>query len=163
MNIIKAQSADLVEIFYLLKRSVKEMNSNGWLCCNLEFELVRKDVEGGFLFLLKTDYHSLGLISFTSGVPKEHEEVKWHNSSKKPLTINRLVVHPNWRKHGITDMLLKFAEEYAKEQGYTSLRLDVYSENEEVISIYNNFQFKQTGQMLLKVQETPFYCFEKTF
>jgi ribosomal protein S18 acetylase RimI-like enzyme len=161
MNIIKATPADLIEIFYLLKRCVKEMNSKGWLYWNLDFELLRKDVEKGSLFLYKTDYHSLGMITFSTEVLPGYEEVKWTDSSKKPLIINRLIVHPNWRKHGIADHLLAFAEEYAKDQGFTSLRLDVYAENQEAISVYSNLHYQQTGQMQMQAQKVPFYCFEK--
>jgi GNAT superfamily N-acetyltransferase len=103
------------------------------------------------------------MITFSTEVLSGYEEVKWADSSKKPLIIHRLFVHPNWRKQGITDHLLTFAEEYAKDQGYTSLRLHVYGENQEAISVYNNFHYQQTGQIQLKAQKVPFYCFEKTF
>ena len=162
MNIIKAIPADLVEIYYLLKGCIKEMNAKGWLYWNLDFESVRKDVEKGVLYLFKTDYHSLGLITFCTEDLPEYKEVKWVNTSKKPLTINRLIVHPNWRKHGVADGLLAFAEEYAKEQGFTSLRLDAYSDNQEIISLFNNYNYQKTGQILTLVQKTPFFCFEKT-
>lgn len=161
MNIIKAQSADLIEVFHLLKGCVKEMNSRGWISSNWDFDLVRKDVENGLLFLFKTDYHSLGMISFATKISDEYNDVSWENSSDKALLISRIFVHATWRKHGITDKLMAFAEEYAKERGYTSLRLDVYSENEDAITFFNRLQYHQSGQIHKKIQKVPFFCFEK--
>jgi GNAT superfamily N-acetyltransferase len=161
MNIIKAKPIELIEAFYLLKTHQRETNSKGWLHWNLQFDLLRKEIDNGTVFLYKADYLSVGLIVLDTKDSVEYQKVPWSKHSQKPLFVHYLIDHPLWRKHGIASQLLTFAEKYAKDQGFTSLRLDVYGANHEIITLFNSTNFHKMGQVLTPAQQIPFYCFEK--
>jgi GNAT superfamily N-acetyltransferase len=162
MNIIKAKPDELIEAFYLLKAYLKEMRSKGWLYRDLGFESLSKEIENGTVFLYRTDFLSLGFIILSKDELLEYKNVTWADS-KNPLTVRYLIDHPIWRKQGISDHLLMFAEEFARDQGFTSLRLDVYGNNQEILSLFASSNFNQAGQIQISEQKIPFYCFEKTF
>ena len=161
MNIVKAKPIELVETFYLLKTHLREMNSKGWMYRNLQFELLRKEIEEGSVFIYKNDFLSLGLIILHTKASEDYENVTWIVDSKKPLFVSFLIEHPKWRKYGIARQLLTFAEEFAKDQGFTSLRVDAYGGNQEIITLFNDTKYQNTGQILIEAQKVPFYCFEK--
>lgn len=161
MNIIKAKPIELVEAYYLLKIHLREMNSRDWLYWNLTFDLLRKEIENGTVFLYKADYLSLGFIILSPEASEEYQNLPWNAKSKKPLFVRYLIEHPIWRKLGIANHLLKFAEEFAKDQGYNSVRLDAYGINLEIISLFTNANYQKTGQIQTPSQKIPFICFEK--
>jgi len=161
MNIIKAKPGELIEAFYLLRTHQREINSRGWMHWNLQFDLLRKEIDNGTVFLYKADYLSVGLIVLDTEATVEYQKVQWNNLSQKPLFVRYLMEHPLWRKYGIASQLLTFAEEFAKDQAFTSLRLDVYGENQEIITLFDRTNYQKTGQVHTPAQQIPFYCFEK--
>jgi len=161
MNIIKAKPNELIEAFFLLKTHLREMCSAGWLSWDLHFDSLRKEIENGMVYMYKADYLILGLIILSAEASEEYKTLQWSVNSKKPLIVKHLIDHPLWRKCGITDHLLVFAEDFAKDQGFTSLRLDAYGNNQEIISTFVHYNYQQTGQIQTPAQKVPFYCFEK--
>ena len=162
MNIIKASPADLVEVLYLLKICIQEMNSKGWFHWDLQYLEVKEDVEKGRVFLYKETENTLGAITLCNEIPSEYKDITWTGTADRALVASRLMVHPVWRNQGIAKELFAFAEEYAKKEGRSSLRLDVYSENPEAVSLFNQLSFKQLGKIQHPYQKSPYFCFEKT-
>jgi|ERR1035437_8451328 GNAT superfamily N-acetyltransferase len=161
MNIIKAKPVELIEAFYLLRTHQREINCRGWMHWDLQFDLLRKEIDNGTVFLYKIDYLSVGLIILDTIASEEYQKVLWSTHSKKPLFVRHLMEHPLWRKYGIASQLLMFAEEFAKAQGFTSLRLDVYGDNQEILTLFDHTNYQKTGQVQTPAQQIPFYCFEK--
>jgi GNAT superfamily N-acetyltransferase len=161
MNVIQAKSSDLIEAFYLLKTHLREMYSTGWLFWDLHFDALRNEIENEMVFIYKADYLSLGLIILSTQESREYRNAQWPFNSEKPLIVKHLIDHPTWRKYGITDHLLVFAEDYAKDHGFTSLRLNAYGNNYDLINTFTHYNYQQTGQLQTPAQQVPFYCFEK--
>ncbi|NJX17164.1 GNAT family N-acetyltransferase, partial [Tamlana crocina] len=58
--------------------------------------------------------------------------------------------------------LMDFAEAFAKEHGYVSVRLDTFSKNERNQRFYEARGYKRLGNIYFpKQSEHPFYCYEK--
>ncbi len=163
MNIIKAFPADLVEVLYLLRVCVQEMNGKGWFQWDLQNHLVKGDIENGTVFLYKQNEACIGTITLNTNGIEEYKNVHWPDPSRSPLFIHRLLVHPAWREKGIADNLMAFAESYAREHGFSSLRLEVFSENKDALNRFNQLNYNQIGEIQLQYQKSPYYCFEKCF
>lgn len=56
---------------------------------------------------------------------------------------------------------MNFAENYAKEKSYNSIRLDAYSRNHQVIEFYKKRKYIVRGEIFFKEREHPFYAMEK--
>jgi ribosomal protein S18 acetylase RimI-like enzyme len=56
---------------------------------------------------------------------------------------------------------MDFAENYAIENNYTSIRLDAFSNNPRALRFYENRDYQRRGEVFFPGRELPFYCFEK--
>jgi ribosomal protein S18 acetylase RimI-like enzyme len=158
MNIQKALSTDLIEALYLVKTCLHEFK--GWLYADLNHFLANNHFKEAIVFLYKENEVCRGMISLIEGTPKG-ENNSLNGIENKSFEVNCLAVHPNWRHQGIAKSLIAFAEKYAKEQGYASLTLSIFAENEEAVDLYSKLEYKQSGETLSSYQKVPFICFEK--
>ena len=72
-----------------------------------------------------------------------------------------LAVHPDAQGKGVARQIQDLMDEEARQQGYDSVRLDTYSENERVIKFIEARGFRRAGQVNYPVGEKPYICFEK--
>lgn len=80
------------------------------------------------------------------------------------LAVHRLVVHPEFLRHGIATMLLDFADEIAKRQNIKALRLDVYENNAPAIATYEKCGYARIDKIDLGLGHYGlnwFYLYEK--
>ena len=56
---------------------------------------------------------------------------------------------------------MDFAERFAIENEYATIRLDAYSGNQRAIKFYEQQSYKKTGQVFFPKRTLPFYCYEK--
>ncbi len=161
MSVLQATTYDLIEILYLVKVCVREMNYKGWLHYNLPFDSITNDIDKGHVFLFKKNGVTLGMVTLEVDAEAEYKNVSWNIKSSKPITAHRLTVHPNWKNQNIENEILQFIEQFARIKAYTSIRIDAYAEDIEAITVYNNLQYSEAGQIQFHYQKVPFTCFEK--
>ncbi len=160
MEIIKPQASDLIEIVYLQKVCFSELKSRGWLACELYKEFSRDDLNN--IFILKLNQLTLlGLIKLNLSAKGHSGSGNVKSLSSNPLIIDSLIIHPNWWNKNPGNLLIKFAEDYARQNGFTSVKLSTFSENQFAIMLFQQLKFQQTGEFLSKLQQIPFYSFEK--
>ena len=56
---------------------------------------------------------------------------------------------------------MEFAEEFARKNDYSSIRLDAYSQNDRVLKFYNKRNYYISGKVNFPEREYHFYCMEK--
>jgi ribosomal protein S18 acetylase RimI-like enzyme len=157
MNIQKALSKDFIEVLYLVRVCLHEFK--GWLYADLSHLLANNHFKDAIIFLYKENEVCRGMISLKEG--QSSGENLTPNDTDKSFEVNCLAVHPHWRHQGIARSLIAFAEQYAKEQGYSSLKLNIFAENEDAVGLYNKLDYKQAGETQSSYQKVPFICFEK--
>lgn len=159
MEIIKARPIDLIEIVYLLRICSCENDSRGQLLQKTSSDIL-SNTNFEHIYILKDNSLTIGLVSLL-----EQQNtgccIHWTSDSEKPLYIESLVVHPNWKKRGSGEQLLAFIEEYAGSHGFTSIRTDAHAENNFSNELYRRLNFKSAGEFLSPAQKVPFYCYEK--
>jgi ribosomal protein S18 acetylase RimI-like enzyme len=79
----------------------------------------------------------------------------------KVLVIKRLAVEPDLRNRRIATELMTFAEGYAAEDGYTTIRLECYASNQEALNFFANRGYQKAGEVFYPRRILPFKCFEK--
>ncbi len=164
MEIKHASSYDFVEVLFLLRECITDMNARGLKHWNNSFpgsDVMKDDIEKGTLFLCKDRGIIKGMINLSNEAPEEYDNIKWSTNSEKVLYIKRFAVHPKWTNTGVGLMLLEYAEKHATEHGYTSIRIDVLDSYLEAEKLIENKSFQQAGTFHSSFQKIPFACYEK--
>jgi ribosomal protein S18 acetylase RimI-like enzyme len=60
---------------------------------------------------------------------------------------------------GIARKLLKYADDFAVKNGYGTIRLDAFTQNERALRLYEKNGYEKVGSVLFRKGE--FYCYEK--
>ncbi|MBN1599010.1 MAG: GNAT family N-acetyltransferase [Bacteroidales bacterium] len=164
MKIIQAQPQDLVDILFLLKQCVKDMNSKGfkhWNSAHPSPELIKNDIEKGTLYLYTDLGIVQGMINLSDEIPEEYKDIKWKLENEKILYVKRFAIHPLWQEANIGEQLIGFAENFAKEHNFKGVRLDVldsYPLNEK---FFESKDYGKAGTFHSDFQKIPYACFEK--
>jgi hypothetical protein len=164
MEIKQASFIDLVDVLYLLKQCVLDMNRKGlkqWNLAHPSADLIKRDIEKGTLYLLSEMKIVQGMINLTDEASGEYKEISWKGKGDKVLYIKRLTVHPLWLESEVASNLMGFAEKFARENNFTSLRIDLldnYPVDEKFIT---SKEFSIAGHFNSDFQKLPYACYEK--
>lgn len=119
------------------------------------------DFERGELHVLETNRGLIGSITISTYMDKEYIPVEWLTNSENNLYIHRLAIDPDHQGQGHAQQLMEYAERHAIKNGYSSIRLDTFSQNDRNQKFYELRGYKRLGNIYFpKQSEHPFYCYE---
>jgi len=165
MIISKASKKDLEQLYAITKSCAKELIKKGifqWSELYPSKEILQNDIDLGQLWKLEVQKNNIGIIVLTEIEDKEYQPVKWLTNNSKNLYIHRLAISPSFQGKGYANKLMGFAENYAYEKNYNSIRLDTFSENIQNQKFYEKRNYRRLESIYFENQsELPFYCYEK--
>lgn len=166
MNLInKPDMTELNQITNLLFKCRDHMINQGidqWDEHYPNAEIVTKDIENKSIYSYREGQTIRGVISLYDTQPQEYENIDWKTQGEdRALVIYRLAVDPDWQGKGIARKLVDFAESYASQNNYASIRLDCYSKNERAFNLYQHLNYDVRGEVIFEHSNIPFYCLEK--
>ncbi len=160
----KAKISELNLIYKLSQDCARAMITQGIRQWNDHYptkEHFEKDIKAQELYILEKDTKLIGVIVLTEVMDEEYKSITWLTDNGKNLYIHRLAVHPDYWGQGLAQNLMSFAEEYAKDNNYKSVRLDTLSENKRNLKFYKKRGYTQLGDIFFpKQNDHPFHCFE---
>lgn len=119
------------------------------------------DVKKRELYVLENENSIIGCVVISTFMDEVYIPIKWLTLSENNIYIHRLAIHPKHQKKGFAQKLMSFAETFAKENGYTSIRLDTFSQNKGNQKFYELRGYERLGNINFpKQSEFPFYCYE---
>ena len=125
-------------------------------------DIFLSDIEKKNLFILKNNSGIIGCIALSHEKDIEYTDVKWLTKDDKNLYLHRLAVDPKFQKKGIGKLLMDFAEDYARNNKFISVRLDTFSKNERNNKFYKSRKYTKLDDVYFPNQsEFPFHCYEK--
>ena len=125
-------------------------------------DIFLSDIEKKNLFILKNNSGIIGCIALSHEKDIEYTDVKWLTKDDKNLYLHRLAVDPKFQKKGIGKLLMDFAEDYARNNKFISVRLDTFSKNERNNRFYKSRKYTKLDDVYFPNQsEFPFHCYEK--
>ena len=162
----KATVLDLNSIMQITKACAKHMINQQIFQWNEHYpnrNAFKNDVQRGELYVFVQNNICMGCIVITTIKDEEYVPVKWLTIDKN-IYIHRLAVHPKFQGKGIAQQMMTFAENYAKTNGYLSVRLDTFSQNKRNQKFYETRGYKRLGNIYFpKQSKHPFYCYELVF
>jgi len=168
MEIVQANIEHLEEVQELVRYAIEDMIANGiyhWNEVYPPMDIFREDIEKGILYIALEREMIVGIVVLTHEMDPEYVDVEWEDRDGKPLVVHRLTVHPDHQRKGVASRLFEFSEEFGRKHGFTSLRLDTYSENPRSLALYSKRGYKRVpGEIFFpRENELPYYCFESVF
>jgi GNAT superfamily N-acetyltransferase len=164
MEIIQAKPSELIEILYLLKVCILDMNKKGlkhWNSTNPDSERMQQSLDSGFIYLAKDNGVCKGMVTLNDLEPDDYKQVDFPSGRKKPMYLQNMVVHPKWQGQGIAKQLIEFAQKLAREKGFDSIRMDVFKPSEDARQLCEKQSFKEVASFLAAYQKIPYICYEK--
>jgi GNAT superfamily N-acetyltransferase len=164
MEIKQASAYQLVDALFLLKQCVIEMNKKGlkqWNSANPSPQLIKEDIEKGTLYLYYEMNIAQGMINLSEDLPEEFQKIDWKGKADKVLYIKRFAVHPLWVDSGVATNLMDFAEKYAKDNHFTSVRIDMLDSYPVDDKFFTSRNFVSAGSLHPETQKLAITCYEK--
>lgn len=159
-----ANISEISEILTLTKACAKHMIQNKIYQWNEHYpnqSAFEKDIEREELYVLEIANEIVGTVVISTYMDAEYKSIDWLTPNKNNLYIHRLAVHPNHQKKGHAQELMNFAENHARKNGFTSIRLDTFSQNTANQKFYETRGYQKLGDIYFpKQSEHPFHCYE---
>ena len=156
---------EIHEIISVTKACANHMIANNIFQWNEEYpsqKAFENDIERNELYVLIIKNEIVGTLVITSVIDDEYIPVKWLTPSKNNIYVHRLSIHPDYQGKGFAQQLMDFAEKFAIENHYSSIRLDTFSKNPRNQKFYELRNYIKTGIIYFPNQSSaPFYCYEK--
>ena len=160
----KAITSELPEIKSLTEACAAAMIDKGIYQWNEHYpslEKLKNDIQKEELYVLIEDEKILGIIVITETMDDEYIPIKWLSETNNNIYIHRLATHPEVWGLGYAQKLMDFAEEYARNHDFESVRLDTFSQNQRNQKFYESRGYQRLGNIYFpKQSEHPFYCYE---
>lgn len=160
----KANSSDLSKLLQITRSCARAMelkNIFQWNNGYPSLSAFENDINNNWLYVIINDKKIIGCICISDFMDKEYESVKWLTKNDNNIYIHRLAVTPTHQRMGYAQEMMSFAEDFARENKYLSVRLDTFSKNVNNQNFYQKRGYKKLGNIFFPNQsESPFYCYE---
>jgi len=160
----KGEERDLDSIMAMTSACARHMIKKGifqWNDFYPNSKAFINDISRQELYVLEHNQKIIGCIVVSTFMDKEYIPIKWLSANGNNIYIHRLAVHPSFEGKGQAQRLMDFAEQFAIENNYTSIRLDTFSQNKRNQKFYELRGYKRLGDIYFpKQSEYPFHCYE---
>ncbi len=162
---IKKLSMDqLSDAFSIIESVIDKMNAEQIFQWDEQYpsrEIIKKDISEGSAFGFFQSDELRGYIVLNEEYSPEYNSLEWKDKNGTALIVHRLSIKADCQGQGIAKQLMMFAEEYARNRGNSSIRLDAFLHNKAALSLYDNLGYTKVGTVTFRKGE--FYCYEKVF
>ncbi|MBZ9730232.1 GNAT family N-acetyltransferase [Salegentibacter sp. JZCK2] len=161
----KATLKDLNEIKKLTEacaEALQEQNIFQWNEHYPSREKLKNDIQEDNLFVYEIENRIIAIIVLTQKMDAVYRDITWITKTGNNLYVHRLATHPNFWGKGYARKMMDFAEKFARNQNFTSIRLDTFSKNLRNQKFYEARGYKKLGNVYFPHKnEYPFHCYEK--
>ncbi len=121
----------------------------------------KTDIARGELYVLFVKDSIIGVIALSTIMDSEYKSISWLSPNEKNLYVHRLAITPAFQGKGFAQQLMSFAEAYARNEHFTSIRLDTFSQNKRNQEFYEKRGYTRLEEVYFPIQsDLPFYCYE---
>ncbi|HET8574233.1 MAG TPA: GNAT family N-acetyltransferase [Edaphocola sp.] len=158
---IAHQGGTIYEIVENCKAALQSGGIFQWTDHYPTLQIIQNDIESGHLYQIQSGKDILGIINISAIQEEEYKNINWSYPVDTSLVIHRLAIDPKHQGQGFAQKLMTFAENYGKQRGFHSIRLDAYSQNTRVLRFYDKRAYAKRGEIYFPGRDLPFYCYEK--
>ncbi|MNJ51221.1 TDP-fucosamine acetyltransferase [compost metagenome] len=123
--------------------------------------MIKDDLDNECIFISRDHSQIAGVVSFDDKDFQEYEAIEWNDNEGRFAVIHRLAVRPAYQGLGVAKELIQFVHDSCRKQQYSSIRLDVHSDNKQAVQFYINLGYEVRGEVWFTGGTQPYYCMEK--
>ncbi|MBO2543493.1 GNAT family N-acetyltransferase [Salegentibacter sp. BDJ18] len=161
----KANLNDLRKIKKLTEACAKALQQQNIFQWNEHYpslEKLQNDIEKQELYVFEKENRIIAIIVLTPNMDEVYRNINWLSKTGNNLYVHRLATHPEFWGKGYARKMMDFAEEFAKNKNFTSIRLDTFSKNIRNQKFYEARGYTKLGDVYFPHKnEHPFHCYEK--
>jgi ribosomal protein S18 acetylase RimI-like enzyme len=167
-EIAKAKQLDKIYKLYsackedLLKKNIYQWGEWGNNYPSKDY--IKNTINDNDLYILKVNNEIVGAVVLNEKQSKEWNIINWNKINGKVLIIHALVINPKHQEKGYGKKLLLYCEQYAKDNKYSSIRLDSFKKNEISNRLYHKNGYNNLGIVIFDMKpddNKEYYCYEK--
>ena len=159
-----AKISEIPDILDITRRCAALMIKNGiyqWNDVYPSKAAFEEDIERNELYVLDHTKTIIGSIVISTQMDDEYKSVQWLTPNSENVYIHRLAIDPEFQKKGFAQQLMGFAEDFARENGFISIRLDTFSQNKRNQIFYEKRGYQKLADIVYPEQSNyPFHCYE---
>lgn len=148
MRICPAQPEDLDAVCALVADAVRRMRDMGidqWDEVYPARSHLEEDIQRGELYLAYRDDILTGIFVLNKRMDEAYHAARWQYPAQEACVLHRLCVAPAAQGRGTATVLMGEVRRIAREKGYGSMRLDVFTLNPAARRLYEKDGFLPVG------------------
>ena len=149
----------LVALYGAAAQDMREKGIDQWDEYYPDREILAEDVESGDMTLGLLDGQLACAYVVNREYEPEYELGAWEHTEGDFCVLHRLCVNPEMQGRGLARQAMARMEKTALEQGFDSVRLDVFSQNLHAQRLYERLGYRRTGEV--RFRKGIFYLMEK--
>lgn len=140
------QSSLAMDIIDMAKAHLKQQGIDQWQTGYPDLECIQKDISNKKGFFIVDDESILGYlcIDFDGEAAYEKLNGTWINDEKY-VVVHRMAFSDKARGKGISNKVFKLVEEYSKNKGVSTFKIDTDADNKKMKHILENNGFTFRG------------------
>ncbi|MGE8553396.1 MAG: GNAT family N-acetyltransferase [Chryseobacterium jejuense] len=157
----KAIHEDVFQAVQVLEEVKKHMLNEGIDQWDEEYpniKVLTEDTEKGEGFVFEEEGKVLAYMALNELCDEEYNDLNWKTPTPF-IVIHRLYVKPAAQGKGISSKMIRYAEEFAAQNQYQSIRFDAFSLNDTANIVYTKKGYKLVGTV--RFRKGIFNCYEK--
>lgn len=167
LKMFEATLDDLNRIDKLYKVCTLNLNERGLYQWDDRYPSIStyiKSISDKCQYIFEDDDILIGSVILNEIQSEEWNSITWNYIEGKILIIHALAINPTVQGQGYGQKVLELCEAHGIRNGYTAIRLDVFSENEAAIRLYEKNAYQSVGEVTFDFKpegHQKYYCYDK--
>ncbi|MHB1485420.1 MAG: GNAT family N-acetyltransferase [Saccharofermentanales bacterium] len=162
-NFRLARDEDYEDIVSIFMKAIDKMNSISiyqWDELYPTKEILKADIVKQEMYVLTQDGIIVSAVVINEEQDPQYKKANWKYKNGKIAVMHRLCVNPDFQNKGIGKKTIVSAEKKMIQNGYETIRLDAFSQNQIALNLYKKSGYSYTGDVIFR--KGLFHLFEKS-
>lgn len=142
---VLADAEEVVKLFHIAVSHMVDHEIYQWDEIYPDEEVLTGDICNEEMYLLVHDGQISACVVINEDQDEAYDTAPWHYRGGKIAVIHRLCVTPAVQGAGNGRLTMQYAEGLIKDLGYSSIRLDTFSDNHIARSLYEKLGYSYVG------------------
>jgi ribosomal protein S18 acetylase RimI-like enzyme len=149
----RASETDADEVAALFQAALRHLRAEGidqWDELYPDRAILEEDIAKGEMYLLIDEGKLASAVVLNEEQYEEYSTAGWIDRDGRTAVVHRLCVHPDLQGQGVGRETMRRCEELLAEAGYSSARLDAFSENRAALRLYEGLGYCRRGTAVFR-------------